>query len=184
MAAVLVPPLWAAHPATEASLTLPLGLPWIQIHLSLDTLSAFFALLLNLAAGLISLFALGYGRHDDEPRRIQPLYPAYLGAMNLVLVAADAFSFLVAWECMSLASWLLVLANHRAPGTARAAFVYLVMAGFGALALLFCFGLLAGPAGDYSFAAIRAQGLSPALAGAAVVLALVGAGSKVGLAPL
>ena len=40
--------------------------------------------------------------------------------------------------------------------TARAGFVYLVMASFGTLALLLAFGLLAGPDGGYAFAAIRA----------------------------
>jgi formate hydrogenlyase subunit 3/multisubunit Na+/H+ antiporter MnhD subunit len=104
--------------------------------------------------------------------------------MNLVLAAADAFSFLVGWECMSVASWLLVLARHRQAENRRAAFVYLVMAGFGTMALLFALGLLAGADGDYSFAGIRAHELTPGLAGAAIVLALIGAGSKAGLAPL
>jgi formate hydrogenlyase subunit 3/multisubunit Na+/H+ antiporter MnhD subunit len=176
--------LLSGHAATAPNLILPLGLPWIEAHFRIDELSAFFALLLNLAAALISLFALGYGRHDAEPGRILPLYPVYLGMMNLVLAAADAFSFLLSWECMSVASWLLVLANHRQEGNARAAFVYLVMASFGTLALLFSFGLLAGAAGDYTFAAMRGHALTPALAGVAIVLALVGAGSKAGLVPL
>jgi len=33
--------------------------------------------------------------------------------MNLVLLADDAFSFLVAWEFMSLSSWALVMAHHH-----------------------------------------------------------------------
>ena len=58
------------------------------------------------------------------------------------------------------------------------------MASFGTFALLFAFGLLAGPHGDYAFDAIRAHHLSPGLAGLALVLAVVGAGSKAGLVPL
>ena len=46
---------------------------------------------------------------------------------------------------MSLSSWALVMANHRAPENARAGYVYLVMASFGTLSLLLAFGLLAGP---------------------------------------
>ncbi|MSP87852.1 MAG: hydrogenase 4 subunit B [Alphaproteobacteria bacterium] len=170
--------------AATPVLTLPLGLPWVQAHFRLDALSLFFVLLLNLAAALVSLYALGYGRHEEAPHRVLPFYPVYLAAMNLVLAAADAFSFLVSWECMSVASWLLVLAQHREAANRHAAFVYLAMAGFGTMALLFAFGLLAGAQGDYSFAGMRTHDLTPVLAGAAIVLALIGAGSKAGLVPL
>ena len=60
-----------------------------------------------------SLFALGYGRHEHAPQRVLPFYPAFLAGMNLVVLADDAFSFLVAWEFMSLTSWALVMAHHR-----------------------------------------------------------------------
>ena len=78
------------------------------------------------------------------PLRVLPFFPAYLAGMNLVVLADDAFSFLIAWEFMSLSSWALVMANHRAPENARAGYIYLVMASFGTLALLLAFGLLAG----------------------------------------
>jgi len=167
-----------------AALSLPMGLPWVEVHFRVDLLSGFFAVLLNFAGALISLFALGYGRHDAEPRRVLPFYPAYLGMMNLVLVADDAFAFLLSWETMSIVSWLLVLANHRQEGNARAAFIYLLMASFGTLALLFAFGLLAGAEGGYSFAAMRAGTPDAWAAGFVVILALIGAGSKAGLVPL
>ena len=102
-----------------------------------------------------SLFALGYGRHEEAPQRVLPFYPAFLAGMNLVVIADDAFTFLVSWEFMSLTSWALVMAHHRNPDNARAGYVYLVMAGFGTLALLLAFGLLAGPDGGYAFVDIR-----------------------------
>ena len=80
-----------------------------------------------------------------------PFFPAFLAGMNLVLLADDAYTFLVAWEFMSLASWALVMAHHREPGNARAGFVYIVMASFGTLALLLAFGLLAGAGGGLCF---------------------------------
>ena len=64
------------------------------------------------------------------------------------------------------------------------AYIYLVMASFGTLALLLAFGLLAGPAGAYGFDAIRAAHPQPAIAALALVLVLVGAGSKAGVVPL
>ena len=98
------------------ALTLPVGLPWLGAHFRLDALSAFFLVVINLGGGAASLFALGYGRHEEAPGRVLPFYPAFLAGMNLVLLAADAFTFLFAWEFMSLSSWALVMAHHRRPG--------------------------------------------------------------------
>src|SRR5437773_10963075 len=58
------------------------------------------------------------------------------------------------------------------------------MASFGTLALLLAFGLLAGPAGNYGFAAIRAAQHSPYAATLVLILLLLGAGSKAGQVPL
>ena len=113
-----------------------------------------------------------------------PYYGAFLAGMTLVVLAADAYSFLFAWEFMSLASWALVVSHHRDPANIRAGYIYLVMASFGSLCLLLAFGLLAGSAGGYAFADMRAAQLPPAIAVFAALLTLVGAGSKAGIVPL
>jgi len=166
------------------ALTLPLGVPWLGAHFRLDALSAFFLAVVNLGGAGASLFGLGYGRHEEAPARVLPFFPAFLAGMNLVLVAADAFTFLFAWEFMSLSSWALVMAHHRRPGNAAAGYLYLLMASFGTLALILAFGLLAGPSGGYEFDAIRGAAAGGGLAAVALVLVLVGAGSKAGIVPL
>jgi hydrogenase-4 component B len=165
-------------------LTLPLGLPWLGAHFRIDALAAFFLLVVNLGGAAASLFALGYGRHEPAPLRVLPFYPAFLAGMNLVVVADDAFTFLLSWEFMSLASWALVMAHHRVQDNARAGYIYLVMASAGTLTLLLAFGLLAGPGGGYDFAAMRAGEHGPVLAALVLTLVLLGAGSKAGLVPL
>lgn len=185
--AVLVAP-----PASAPELVLPLGLPWLGAHFRIDALSAFFLAVVNLGAAAACLYGLGYGRHEEAPHRVLPFLPAFLAGMNLVVMAADAFGFLLSWEFMSLASWALVLAHHRDPENTHAGYVYLVMASFGTLALLLTLGLLAGPDGGYAFAAMRQVGLEGGLGGGreagmatlVLVLALIGAGSKAGLVPL
>ena len=164
--------------------SLPLGLPWIGARFRLDPLSSFFLVIVNLGAAAACLYGLGDGRSERSPERVLPFVPAFLASMNLVLVADDAFTFLMAWEFMSIASWALVLAHHREADNERAGYVYIVMASFGTLALLLAFALLAGPAGGYAFDTMRAAAPTPALAGLALMLALVGAGSKAGIAPL
>jgi formate hydrogenlyase subunit 3/multisubunit Na+/H+ antiporter MnhD subunit len=173
-----------AGAATPSATILPLGLPWIGARFRLDSLSALFLVVVNLGAGAASLYGLGYGRHEREPGRVLPFYPAFLAGMNLVVLADDAFSFLVAWEFMSLSSWALVMAQHRDPANAQAGYIYLLMASFGAICLLLTFGLLAGPAGGYAFDQMRAHAPTSLLAGLALMLAIVGAGSKAGLMPL
>jgi formate hydrogenlyase subunit 3/multisubunit Na+/H+ antiporter MnhD subunit len=165
-------------------LVLPLGLPWIGARFRIDALSAFFLVVINLGGAAASLYGLGGGRSERSPERVLPFFPAFLAGMNLVLVADDAFVFLLSWEFMSLSSWALVMAHHRDPDNERAAYVYLLTAAFGTATLLFAFALLAGPAGGYAFAAIRVAAPSPALAGLVFVLALIGAGSKAGIVPL
>ena len=164
--------------------TLPLGLPWLGAHFRIDALAAFFLFVVNLGGAAASLFALGYSRHEQSPQRVLPFYPVYLAAMNLVVMTDDAFSFLVAWEFMSLTSWALVIANHRVAENLRAGYIYLLMASFGTLALLLSFGLLAGAEGNYAFGSIRATHPSAGLAALVLILVLVGTGSKAGLVPL
>ncbi len=167
-----------------SSATLPLGLPWLGAHFTIDSISAFFLAVVALGSAAASLFALGYGRHEQTPERVLPAYPLFLGAMQLVVLAADAFSFLLAWEFMSLTSWALVVAHHRVRENMHAGYVYLLMASFGTLALLLAFGLLAGTGGAYDFDTIRTAHPSAGLAALVLILALVGAGSKAGLVPL
>src|SRR6187401_1629689 len=163
-----------------SSVSLPLGLPWLGAHFRIDALSALFVIVVNLGGAAASLFALGYGQHEQVPGRVLPFYPAYLAAMNLVVLADDAFSFLVAWEFMSLTSWALVVAHHQERENLRAGYVYLLMAGFGTLALLLAFGLLAGDNGNYLFESVRAAPPSPSVAAIVLVLVLIGAVSKAG----
>ena len=171
-------------PAGVSTVTLPLGLPWIGAHFRLDALSAFFLVVVNLGGAAASLYGLGYGHHESAPHRVLPFFPAFLAGMTLVVLADDAFTFLLSWEFMSLASWALVMAHHREQDNTRAGYIYLVMASFGTLALLLAFGLLAGPDGTYTFDAMRAAEPSRFVAAAALVLMLLGAGSKAGLVPL
>lgn len=169
---------------TLGLMTLPFGLPGVGVHLRLDILSAAFGIVVNLGGVLASFYAIGYGHHEKNPLRILPFYPAFLAGMNFVLLADDAFSFLVAWEFMSLTSWALVVAHHREQANRHAAYIYLIMANLGSIALLFTFGVLAGEGGGYAFDTMRSASHTPLVVGLAIMMTLIGAGSKAGLIPL
>jgi formate hydrogenlyase subunit 3/multisubunit Na+/H+ antiporter MnhD subunit len=165
---------------------LPIGLPTLPFHLRLDALSAFFLLVIGGASAGVSVFAAGYFRRGEgtPPGLLCLEYHVFLASMAMVVLADDAYAFMVMWETMALSSFFLVTANHRIPEIRRAGYLYLLIAHIGAIAILMCFGVLQANTGDYSFANMRVQQLSPFWASVAFALALFGFGAKAGVLPL
>ncbi|MFC7692718.1 hypothetical protein ACFQY5_27215 [Paeniroseomonas aquatica] len=130
----------------EAPLALPIGLPGAGAAslLALDGLSAWFLLLLGVTGACASLYALGA---PAGPPRSLPPFPLFLAGMAICLAAADAFTLLLGFELMSLASWALVAADHAEAENRAAARRYLMFAALAGACLVPAFGLLAAGAG-------------------------------------
>lgn len=180
---------WAAlqmFGSTPETAVLPLGLPQLPFHLRLDSLAAFFLLVIGAVGAGISIFAAGYFRKGagTPPGLLCLEYHVFLASMVLVILADDAYAFMVAWETMALSSFFLVTANHKLPEVQKAGFLYLLIAHVGAIGILLCFGVLQANSGDYTFANMRTQSLSPFWASTAFILALFGFGAKAGMLPL
>ncbi|WP_247869727.1 hydrogenase 4 subunit B [Herbaspirillum sp. ST 5-3] len=175
--------IWIETPQT---MILPLGLPDLPFHLRLDSLSSYFLFVFGIVSTGVSVFSAGYFRKGEgtPPGLLCLEYHVCLASMALLLVADDAYVFMVAWETMTLSATLLVMANHRIPEVRRAGFLYILISHVGALALLLCFGLLQANTGDYTFANMRQQHLSMFWASIAFFLALFGFGAKAGILPL
>ncbi len=176
---------------SEPSLVVAWGAPFGSLELGIDFLSAVFLLPTFLVPALAAVFGAGY----LEPwRRERPLgftwlqYDVLAAAMALVLAARSALLFLVAWEVMALASFLLVTFEHERLEVRRAGWTYLVATHLGTAALLVFFLLLARSSGHLDFhtpiAAAAAGGAGAGTPGVLFLLALVGFGTKAGLAPL
>jgi formate hydrogenlyase subunit 3/multisubunit Na+/H+ antiporter MnhD subunit len=108
----------------------------------------------------------------------------FLASMGLVLLADDAYAFMVGWECMALSSYFLVTTQHRIPEIRSAGFLYLLVAHVGAISILLGFGVLQGGSWQFTFDAMRAARLDPGWASIAFGLMLFGFGAKAGLVPL
>ena len=145
------------------TMTLPLGLPDLPFHLRIDPLAGFFLMLLGSVSAGISVYSAGYFREETSGRLtlICLQYHVFLASMAVVLLADDAYLFMVAWETMALASYFLVITDHEQPAIRSAGFLYLLIAHLGAIAILLCFGVLHGGRGDYTFDALRAAELTP-----------------------
>jgi len=169
-----------------SAMVLPIGLPDLPFHLRLDALSAFFMVLLGGAAFGITVYAAGYFKSmATGPLALLALwYHLFLAGMVTVLLADDAYAFMVAWEVMALSSYFLVTTDHKVPEIRRAGFLYLLIAHVGAVALLLAFGVLQGGHGDYTFDTMRLAEMTPFWASVAYLLALFGFGAKAGLVPM
>ena len=176
----------AALLGTPETAVLPIGLPSLPLHLRLDALSAYFLLVIGAASAGISFFAAGYFRKGEgtPPGLLCLEYHLFLASMLGVVLADDAYGFMVMWETMALASYFLVTANHRVPDVRSAGYLYITMARVGAISILLTFGVLQANTGDYTFANMRAQNLSPFWSSCAFLLALFGFGAKAGILPL
>jgi formate hydrogenlyase subunit 3/multisubunit Na+/H+ antiporter MnhD subunit len=172
------------HPVEH--LILPLGLPDLPAHLRMDGLAGVFLALLGAASAGISLFAAGYFQHVEgsPPGLICLQYHLFLGSMGFVLLADDAYAFMLAWETMALSSYFLVTTQHRLAEIRKAGFLYLVMAHLGAISILLSFGILQGGSWQFTFDAMRGAHLGAEGATVAFCLALIGFGAKAGLVPL
>ncbi|WP_298036375.1 hydrogenase 4 subunit B [uncultured Desulfuromonas sp.] len=171
-----------------AQKVLPIGLPWLHSHQVLDPLAGFFLFLVGLVTALVACYGPAYVREHEEGPQPLPVLTFFTGlfvaGMYLVILAADAFSFMVAWELMSVASYFLVAYQHQHAENRSAAFIYLLMAQVGGLFILLGYGVLAGFGDGFSFATMAAAPLSSGWASIAFALAFVGFGMKAGLVPL
>ena len=92
------------------------------LTLEADPLSAFFLFVTGLVFLPVSIFSGAYltkylAHHDL--RYFSVLYHALFASIVLVLIAGDVISFLVAWELMSIASYLLVNYEFEHPESSR-----------------------------------------------------------------
>ncbi len=158
----------------------------------IDPLAAFFLLIICLGGSLVSIYAIGYSQdYIKQGKNVSLLvagYNFFFITMLAVVLANNAFMFLVAWELMSLVSYFLVSFEHEKKEVRKAGVIYIVTTHFGTAFITASFLLLFLAAGqNLSFDAFRAgtgAGFSDAARNAVFLLALIGFGTKAGLMPM
>jgi len=171
---------------------LPTLVPYVQFTISLDPLSAFFGLLVSLLSFALSLYSLGYARGFYGRKNVGVLgafFNVMLLATTLVVMADNAFFFLMVWEIMALSAYCLVSFEHEKPETRSAGVLYFVMSHIGTGCIMLGFLLLFQASGGYDFAGFHALSAKPewlasGSRNAAFLLFLTGFGVKAGIVPL
>jgi hydrogenase-4 component B len=177
--------------------TWTIALPWNEVigasfTVGFDPLTGLFLLPIYGLSAVCALFGGGYLAHMRGVRGLgsQWLFYGLLAAsMALVVMARNAVLFLMAWEIMSLSSWLLVTFESEHEETRQAGITYLVATQIGTAFLLVMFLVLGGspvtPADTgAAFDFSRLAAMPGTAAGVVFVLALVGFGTKAGIVPL
>ncbi len=194
--------------AEIAALACSLDLAWAVVRygpvangwLYIDAVSALFLIIIAIVACGAAIYSAGYVRsaHDGQPiegtglRRYYAQFNLFVFAMLLVPVMANLGLVWIALELTTLASVFLVGYEYTGRAT-EAAWKYLVISFVGAILGLWSLVLL-------YYAAIHAPGypggldwvilfglsgrLSPLIMKVVLLLALIGYGTKAGLAPM
>lgn len=169
-----------------ATAHLPIPLPIGQAVFLVDPLACFFLLPVFFIGFFSSLLLPVRMRGYETPVHFGRqcfFFCMFLAGMVAVLLAADAIFFLMAWECMSMAPFFLLAPEDKNAKQRYASWIYLIVAHLGALPLLLLFAMMIQEAGGASFMHLYAFEAWQS-AGFLFVLALLGFGMKMGLAPL
>ena len=106
----------------------------------------------------------------------------FIASMNLVILADNAFWFLVFFELMSLTSYVLVIID-RTEASLKGGFLYLIMAHIGFLMIACSFFAMASATGSLEFEAFRTPCICPRHRHAGLRAGLFGFGAKAGMVP-
>ena len=160
-----------------------------QPRLVLDPLAALFVVVTSLVFVIGCAYAARGPRdgHDgDRSGSFMALYQLLFGAILLVLAAGDVLSFLVGWEIMSLLLYGLIMVGRADSGKTRSGYLMLAMGETGMMAGMVGLLLLAAPATDLGFSALRlaAPGLGEGSMWAVFLLTFFGFGVKAGVVPV
>lgn len=163
---------------------------WGALSLHIDALSAVFLF----AAGLVYLsccfftpdYFVQYFRNRYPAGRYAVLHFTLMATVVLILVAGDALTFLLSWECMSILCYLLLNYEQRRQTDSAAGYIMLAMSEAGFLAVVIAFLIVGRGAAGFSFSVLRASGahLSGAVAWGVFLLGFLGFGVKAGLVPV
>ena len=171
----------------SAELVADWTLPGAHFVVRLDGLAAVFALPAFLISGLGGLYGLGYfphHHHRQEAGRLRLWYGLLAASITLLPISRNGILFLITWELMAVAGFLLIITEQEKEDTRRAAFVYLASTHVGTLALYAFFVLLDQGRHTFDFPALASIDASTPLATAIFCLGLFGFGVKAGIMPL
>jgi len=131
-----------------------------DIPLRIDALSGWFILVVNLVFVTGGFYGLFYMKAYREQHNNLTLHSIAMliqhAAIVSICVIQNSFVFLIAWEILAIASFLLIIFDHEHIATIKAGINYLIQAHFSIIFLMLGFIWVANKTGSYDFEAITA----------------------------
>ncbi|MDR3438345.1 hydrogenase 4 subunit B [Telmatospirillum sp.] len=159
--------------------------PFAHFILRLDPLAALMVAVISLLSLVASIYSLSYVR-EYAGRGVGAMgffMNLFVASMILVVVADNAFWFLIFFEMMSLASYFLVIFDQDEEAVS-AGFLYFFVAHAGSVLIMAAFFIMANYAGSFDFAAFRTAPVPAPLNSLVFLLGFLGFGAKAGMIPL
>lgn len=171
--------VWAA--ITEPSFTWRWS-PEIELGLRVEAFSRVMVVLVPTIAAPV----IAYGGVTEEEGRVRllALLVAFVGAMLLLVTAADFVSLLIGWELVGAASWALISHGWRDPENTRSAAQAFITTRFGDLGLYLAAGLTFAGSGGFAFTDLgRVDGTTRNAIAAGILLAAAAKSAQLPFSP-
>ncbi len=152
-------------------------------YFRIDTLSAFFLIIVNLGSALSAWYSISYLPRYSGAYRFPWINAAtalFVFGMLMTVAAQNVMTFLFAWELMSVSAYFLVIAE-RTESSLKAGLSYLAMTQVGTACLFVGFALLADGNFSASLVSLGADGRASVFA---LMLLFAGFAAKAGIFPL
>lgn len=131
-----------------------------NISLRIDSLAAWFIIIVNIISVNGALYGIGYLKsYEDQSARLSLHWISFVifhTSMIWVCMLQHVLVFLVAWEIMSLSSLMLVIFEHGLPKTQKAGLNYLIQMHVGVAFLSVAFIWVLVTQHSYDFTALSA----------------------------
>lgn len=162
--------------------------PLLSLSLHIDMFSAFFVFVIALIALFCSVYGFGYVKHYYKKYNIGRMgffYNLVIASLFFIVTASNGLFFVIVWEIMSIASYFLVVYDHREKENVKAGALYLIMCYVATVCIILSFLFLFQYTGSFDFQVIRAGAahIPLAIKNTVFVLAMIGFGIKAGVIP-
>ena len=157
--------------------------------ITIDPLSALFLIIIGIAGIATIIYSRGYLAQYLTKKSSTHISLHYSSlailiiSMMMVVISSGGFSFLFAWELMTIASFILILFDAQRPEVQRAALAYLIMMHIGFIFLVAGFVGIFSATGMGTFDALAIY-FSGEKTIPLFIVFLIGFGMKAGLFPM
>lgn len=158
---IILSSVWLADAfsGTARPVKLDIGLPFLQngLILTIDRLSAFFLVVINITVITGFLYARDYIKphyNTKNSLRISIHFFSYMWlyiSMIMVVMIRDGLPFLIAWEIMALSSFLLVIFDAEERKIMKTGINYLIQMHAGMFFIMIAFLIVGRDTGNMSF---------------------------------